>query len=614
MASAASFASSSKTVSARKRRRLSSSSSDSSRGPTEAEKREAGRATNDFLQKKLSAMKETRDKLPLERPLLKSSPGTGESAPFSSKMHTPSASVHKALNTLESLTVAQSEGETAGAPRVTLPSSSSQPAKRRRTLPKPKMQTDDSLKSTTVSTRDTVKTTETGALDEIKDMDFLDFVHSLRSPAWPASTPAEPAPPPVGPRLPAPVGPRVPAPRPLPSAAPFKTDENVKVLQNRAALLEQNNKELRKMLAAQEEKCEAAEDLCAMLRLELESMSKENAELKAQLQTQKSVSGLSRGATWQYKIDDRWEAFPPEANEHMHQAYLEHLKKKPSSRYTTINSGGVDRLVDFEQMQQKHLATQKVRHIRVSAGVPPQWVTPAAELLQQGNELEPFYREVTDQKIWDSILHILQNTGHAWDASKLCSSMGWAEIKSVHRIENMVLWHAYKRRFKISVGSADLDLDGYGNIMARSQPTFDCGEPLALDVDEKILLHGTSWHNANSIVRQGFDHRTCKTAFYGAGVYFACAACKSHQYTHAHSEGRTLIIARVALGDSYVATKTRKNERLPPARSDSPGYYGSIVVKPGMINGHHNQQQMHQEYVIFDREQAYPCYVVQYTV
>ena len=293
-----------------------------------------------------------------------------------------------------------------------------------------------------------------------------------------------------------------------------------------------------------------------MLALELKSISKENAELKAQLQTQKSVSGLSRGATWQYKIDDRWEAFPPEANEHMHQAYLEYLKKKPSSRYATINSGGVARLVDFEQMQQKHIATQKVRHIRVSAGVPPQWVTPAAELLQQGNELEPFYREVMDQKIWDSILLILQNTGHAWDPSKLCFSMSRAAIKSVHRIENMHLWHAYKMRLaamrqdhatsNISVGSAALDLDGYGNIMAQAQQTFDCGEPLALDVDEKILLHGTSWHNANCIV--------------------------------------------------------------------SPGYYGSIVVKPGLINGHHNQLQMHQEYVIFDREQAYPCYVVQYTV
>ena len=28
----------------------------------------------------------------------------------------------------------------------------------------------------------------------------------------------------------------------------------------------------------------------------------------------------------------------------------------------------------------------------------------------------------------------------------------------------------------------------YGNIMAQSQQIFDCGEALALDVDEKMLL------------------------------------------------------------------------------------------------------------------------------
>eukprot|EP00438_Fugacium_kawagutii_P003639 Skav224209 [mRNA] locus=scaffold939:960748:961074:- [translate_table: standard] len=106
---------------------------------------------------------------------------------------------------------------------------------------------------------------------------------------------------------------------------------------------------------------------------------------------------------------------------------------------------------------------------------------------------------------------------------------------------------------------------------------------------------------------------------YGAGVYFACAACKSHQYTcDQHTPGcqceRTLIIARVALGDAYVATETRKKERRPPVRSTATGTYDSIVVKPGMIQGHPNSNQVHQEFVTFDREQAYPCYVVQYTV
>eukprot|EP00438_Fugacium_kawagutii_P003637 Skav224207 [mRNA] locus=scaffold939:864265:864903:- [translate_table: standard] len=211
--------------------------------------------------------------------------------------------------------------------------------------------------------------------------------------------------------------------------------------------------------------------------------------------------------------------------------------------------------------------------------------------------------------------------------------MKTADIKSVHRIENFCLWHRYKARlaamrqdharYGISVGSATLDLDGPPgrNIMTESQKIFDCGEDLALDLDEKILLHGTSWGNANAIVMEGFDHRTCHTALYGAGVYFACAACKSHQYTCENHKAccdckqeRTLIIARVALGDAYVATETRKQDRRPPARPAAPGTYDSTLVKPGRIKGHHNPNQIHQEFVIFDREQAYPCYVVQYTV
>ena len=379
------------------------------------------------------------------------------------------------------------------------------------------------------------------------------------------------------------------------------------------------------------ERHRSAEEECAQLQEQLATISAKLLDLEGRMQMQKAVSGLSHGVSWQYEMDGGWEAFTPEANEKTHQAYLDFLRGIPGSRSATINSGGVDRVVDFQLMQQAHMVTRKKRRIRISPGVPPQWVTPTPDLLQQSNDVHSFYKEVTDDRIWDSLRYILQNTGHSWDQTKDCSCMRRAEVKSVHRIENMRLWHRYKTRLdgmrqdhascNISVGLADLDLDGYGNIMAQSQQIFDCGEPLALDIDEKILLHGTSWKNANSIVCEGFDNRMCQNAFYGAGVYFACAACKSHQYTcNQHKKccsckcPRTVIIARVALGDSFVATETRKKERRPPVRSGSSGTYDSIVVKPGLIKGHHKPNQVHQEYVIFDREQAYPAFVVEYTL
>ena len=362
------------------------------------------------------------------------------------------------------------------------------------------------------------------------------------------------------------------------------------------------------------------------LQEQFDIMSDELAELKGQIQMQKSISSLSHGPHWEYDIDGNWEAIPPEANEKMLQAYLEYLQDQHGCRYATVISGGVERKVDFALEQQENPRTQKVRRIRLSTGAPARWVTPAADLLQQGKDVRSFYKEATDFNVLMSIHQILQTSGHAWDPSNQCSCMSKAEIKSVHRIENLRLWHRYKARLasmrqdlaasNIAVSPTDLDLL---KAMAGSQKTLDCGEELALDVDEKILLHGTSWDNADKIVVEGFDHRTCHGGLYGAGVYFACAACKSHQYTcDQHKKcctckrERTMIVARVALGDAYVAQEVR-NDRRPPMRAGS-GTYDSIVVKPGFISGHHNSQQIHQEFVIFDREQAYPCYVVQYTV
>ena len=157
--------------------------------------------------------------------------------------------------------------------------------------------------------------------------------------------------------------------------------------------------------------------------------------------------------------------------------------------------------------------------------------------------------------------------------------------------------------------------------MTDNQHRLDCGEPLLADVDEKILLHGTSQENAESIVMHGFDHRTCTTGMYGDGVYFAGAACKCHQYSCSTRCGsstfsckceRILIIARVALGDTYHTDSTLWKVRRPPKRQGAAGTHGSIMAKPGPMTGHHAQSQLHQEFVIFERDQAYPAFVVKY--
>ena len=78
-------------------------------------------------------------------------------------------------------------------------------------------------------------------------------------------------------------------------------------------------------------------------------------------------------------------------------------------------------------------------------------------------------------------------------------------------------------QYNILVRCAPLDLDDREGTMSLCQPHLDRGEPLACDVDEKILLHATSFQNADAIVMHGFDHRTCLHGMYVDGVYFGKA-------------------------------------------------------------------------------------------
>ena len=107
-------------------------------------------------------------------------------------------------------------------------------------------------------------------------------------------------------------------------------------------------------------------------------------------------------------------------------------------------------------------------------------------------------------------------------------------------------------------------------------------------------MHGTTYDKADSIVRYGFDFRRCHRGLYGDGVYFASEACKSHQYTCGCNRActcrgeRTMIIARVALGDPFYTSMTLPNVRHPPTRSASHGLHDSVIANPGTMKGKHH--------------------------
>jgi len=132
-------------------------------------------------------------------------------------------------------------------------------------------------------------------------------------------------------------------------------------------------------------------------------------------------------------------------------------------------------------------------------------------------------------------------------------------------------------------------------------------------VNECHLFHGTSTSIAATIAMEGFDFRLSKPGFYGKGTYFASQACKSHQYAHKDGDTRLIILSRVVLGDTWFAQEVDRNLQRPPTRQGKSRPYDSIIAKPGPMPGHSQDEQSHQEFVLFDKAQAYPEFLIEYS-
>ncbi|ELU13601.1 hypothetical protein CAPTEDRAFT_185544 [Capitella teleta] len=149
------------------------------------------------------------------------------------------------------------------------------------------------------------------------------------------------------------------------------------------------------------------------------------------------------------------------------------------------------------------------------------------------------------------------------------------QVRKVCRIQNEELWEAFSLKKKWM--QKDLT-----------------------DVNEKLLFHGTRKENVDAIAQQGFDWRISGSSVgtkFGKGSYFARDASYSNNYT----DSRQLFLVRVLVGDSV---QGYPNYVKPPTKS-SPGgkAYNSCV----------NDSSNPSIYVIFERAQTYPEYLINYT-
>ncbi|KAK5610526.1 hypothetical protein CRENBAI_003635 [Crenichthys baileyi] len=152
-------------------------------------------------------------------------------------------------------------------------------------------------------------------------------------------------------------------------------------------------------------------------------------------------------------------------------------------------------------------------------------------------------------------------------------------IESIQRIQNPSLWKVFQWQ--------------------KEQMQKRNGGKL---VDQKYLFHGTDETLVDAICEQNFDWRMCGVhgTAYGKGSYFAKDASYSDRYSRAGgSRTKTMFVALVLVGEY---TTGRSSYVRPPPKAGSKALYDSCV----------NSTSNPSIYVIFEKQQIYPEYLIKY--
>ncbi|XP_070560254.1 uncharacterized protein [Ptychodera flava] len=118
------------------------------------------------------------------------------------------------------------------------------------------------------------------------------------------------------------------------------------------------------------------------------------------------------------------------------------------------------------------------------------------------------------------------------------------------------------------------------------------------------LFHGTDEQSVTKICRQNFDFRVAgkNATLFGQGTYFARDASYSDCYSSDDDHGqRHMFLAYVLVGRYTVGQRSYK--RPPEINTLTGELYDSCV----------NRQNDPTVFVIFDREQCYPAYLINFT-
>ncbi len=132
------------------------------------------------------------------------------------------------------------------------------------------------------------------------------------------------------------------------------------------------------------------------------------------------------------------------------------------------------------------------------------------------------------------------------------------------------------------------------------------GAKIELDhqINEKILFHGTSPKNIQSIVNEGL-HKG-ESGLFGKGIYFAENISKSDEYIMEDADGFCwVILARVCMGNPCITTKQKDISKIRKKNSLLAECKRTSRKKRAFL-------MRYREFVINRNSQCYPEFIVKY--
>ncbi|XP_070560253.1 protein mono-ADP-ribosyltransferase PARP11-like [Ptychodera flava] len=298
--------------------------------------------------------------------------------------------------------------------------------------------------------------------------------------------------------------------------------------------------------------------------------------------------------SWKWYWQDNGNTWVPYSNNSagLGQANSDDIESAYQSEKDTFyfNAGDYRYMLSFRSMRQTNLQTRTTREVRRRpVFVSPKSIDGRLSRLKGTNHLQ------SDATIYPSswepmppgkeFIRCLLNTSSAefkFVESVFRKSMQQhkAKINSIQRVQNPHIWDKYQRQKKYMV-----------------QKNGDTG----LQVN---LFHGTDEQSVPKICRQNFDFRVAgkNATLFGHGTYFARDASYSDRYSSDDDHGqRHMFFAYVLVGRYTVGQSSYK--RPPEINQHTGELYDSCV----------NRQNDPTVFVIFDREQCYPAYLINFT-